>query len=539
MNTNLLNLLIVEDDGILAANLTAVIMELGYGVLGPVSSGEAALALLEKQPADLVLMDIELAGVLNGIETAAIITGRSDVPIVFLTGFSQEPLLEQAKFTAPYGYLIKPVPERELAATVAISLHRHAIDQQLKESRMALAESEAKYRQLVEDAPLGIFRTTLDGKSLLANTEMANMLGCTDPEDALCTFTDLARQLYMDPDEREKFVGLLQDHGQVRNFEYQGRKKNGERIWILMNARLTAASNTPGQEGPVIDGFAQDITWRKDIESQLLAANEALERKVEQRTLELQEKQKQLLHAEKLSAIGKLAASVAHEFNNPLQGILLILKGLHKRAIMDKEDSQLLQAAINEGLRIKNLIASLRDFNRPSPGKKRLMHLSDAVDSVLLLNTYDFKTKGIALTVTHGDHLPQILAVPDQIKQVLLNLLSNAIDACLPQGCEIDIATRQEGEYVVLAIKDNGVGIKPEDMEHIFEPFFTTKPEVKGTGLGLSVVHGIVKDHQGTFDITSQPGQGTLFTLRLPIDGDCGQPCPEPAVPCSPPEEQP
>jgi signal transduction histidine kinase len=343
----------------------------------------------------------------------------------------------------------------------------------------------------------------------------------------------------MDPGERKKFIGLLQAHGRVRNFEYQGRKINGEHIWILMNARLTAASNTPGQDGPVIDGFAQDITWRKEIESRLLAANEALERKVEQRTLELQEKQKQLLHAEKLSAVGKLAASVAHEFNNPLQGILMILKGLQKRATMDKEDSQLLQAAINESLRIKNLIASLRDFNRPSSGTKSLMSLSAAIDSVLLLNTYDCKTKGIALTADHGEHLPQILAVPDQIKQVLLNLLGNAMDACPPQGGEIALTTRQEGDFVVLGIKDNGTGIKPDDMEHIFEPFFTTKPEVRGTGLGLPVVYGIVKEHQGTIDITSQPGQGTLCLLRLPIDGGCERTRPEPAQ-CnsSPPRAQ-
>jgi PAS domain S-box-containing protein len=523
------NLLIVEDDGILAANLEALVAELGYGVLGPVSTGEAALALLEEQPADLVLMDIELAGVLNGIETAAIITGRSDVPIVFLTGFSQDPLLEQAKRASPYGYLIKPVPERELAATVTMSLHRHALDRQLRASRAALAQSEARYRRLVEDAPLGIFRTTLDGKSLLANTEMAAMLGCADPHETLHHFKDLGRQLYMDPGEREKFLGLLHDHGLVRNFEYQGRKKNGEPVWISMNARLTHTSNTPGEEGPVIDGFAQDITWRKEVEAQLKAVNEALERKVEQRTLELQEKQKQLLHAEKLSAIGRLAASVAHEFNNPLQGILLILNGLHKRAVMDEEDRQLLQAAINEGVRIKNLIASLRDFNRPSSGTKSLMSLAEAIDSVLLLNTYDCKLKGIRLTVEHGEHLPQILAVADQFKQVLLNLLSNAMDACPPQGGEITLTTRQEGDSIVLAIKDNGMGIKSEDMDHIFEPFFTTKPEVKGTGLGLSVVHGIVKDHQGTIDITSQPGQGTLCLLRLPIDGGSGRSCPESA----------
>jgi PAS domain S-box-containing protein len=262
-------LLIVEDDGILAANLEAVLTELGYGVLGPVSTGEAALALLEQQPADLVLMDIELDGALNGIETAAIITGRSDVPIVFLSGFSQDPLLEQAKSTTPYGYLIKPVPERELAATVALSLHRHALDRQLRESRAALAQSEARYRHLFEDSPLGIFRTTVEGRPLLINAEMARMLGFASPEEALSHVHDLKRQLYVDPGKRDEFLELLRTRGEVRNFVYQGRKKNGEYLWISMDACLNANGVTALEHGPVIDGFAQDITARRKAEAAL------------------------------------------------------------------------------------------------------------------------------------------------------------------------------------------------------------------------------------------------------------------------------
>ena len=122
--------------------------------------------------------------------------------------------------------------------------------------------------------------------------------------------------------------------------------------------------------------------------------------------------------------------------------------------------------------------------------------------------------------LNYAERLPQILAVPDQIKQVFLNLLTNAADACLQPGGVITISTRQEGERVAVAIKDTGVGIKPEHMELIFQPFYTTKPEVKGTGLGLSVCHGIVQSHHGEIRVESQPGKGSTFTVLLPIKGE-------------------
>jgi PAS domain S-box-containing protein len=264
-----ITLLIVEDDGILAANLEAVVIELGYRVLGPVSTGEEAIALLKEQKADLVLMDIQLAGALNGIETARIIAAGSDVPIVFLTGFSQDPLLEQAKLVAPYGYLIKPVAERELAATVIMSLHRHSLDRELRESRLALARSETRYRRLFEDSPLGIFRTTPDCRPLLVNTEMAKMVGYASPEEILQHCSDLTELLHMDSKKRHEFLDQLQTRGEVRNFEYQGRKKNGDPLWIAMNACFNANGSMAEGEGQVINGFALDITTRKHAEAAL------------------------------------------------------------------------------------------------------------------------------------------------------------------------------------------------------------------------------------------------------------------------------
>ena len=272
-------------------------------------------------------------------------------------------------------------------------------------------------------------------------------------------------------------------------------------------------------------GVFRDISELMAIQQQLETMNEDLERRVEQRTRELQETQKQYLHAEKLSAIGKLSASIAHEFNNPLQGILSILKGLRKRAILEEEDRALLEAAIGESDRIKELIRGLQEFNRPSSGRIMPMDVHAALDSMLLLHKSDFKGKRITVERNYAERLPQICAVPDQIKQVFLNLLTNAADACRQPGGMITVSTRQEDSRVAISIKDSGIGIKPEEMALIFQPFYTTKPEVKGTGLGLSVSYGIVESHGGEIRVESRPGEGATFTVVLPIkaaDGAAG-----------------
>jgi PAS domain S-box-containing protein len=275
-------------------------------------------------------------------------------------------------------------------------------------------------------------------------------------------------------------------------------------------------------------GVFRDISELMGVQEQLKAANNALEERVEQRTLELQETQKRFLHAEKLSAIGKLSASIAHEFNNPLQGIMSILKGLKKRAVLEEEDKELLDAAISESERIKDLIRSLQEFNRPSSGKKVAMDVHKSIDSMLLLNKSDFNGKRISVNRKYAEQLPHIYAVPDQIKQVLLNLLTNAADACAPHGGTISISTWQEDLRVAIAIQDTGIGIQPEEMEQIFQPFYTTKPAVKGTGLGLSVSHGIIQHHHGEIRVESRPGEGATFTILLPIrDEDASAPAPQ------------
>jgi signal transduction histidine kinase len=188
--------------------------------------------------------------------------------------------------------------------------------------------------------------------------------------------------------------------------------------------------------------------------------------------------------------------------------------------VIDEEDRDLLAEALEESDRIKDLIRSLQDFNRPSDGRKKWVDLHKMLDSILLLNKSEFKGKGISVVLEYAEDLPRIEAIADQIKQVFLNILANAAEASQPGGSTITIKTwRSDENRVALAISDTGAGINPSDLDLIFQPFFTTKPEIKGTGLGLSVSYGIIKKHHGDIHVTSQPGQGATFTVLLPING--------------------
>lgn len=269
-----------------------------------------------------------------------------------------------------------------------------------------------------------------------------------------------------------------------------------------------------------IADLADHSLLKTKAEEDLYALNANLELLVEQRTLELQEAQAQYLHSEKLSAIGKLSASIAHEFSSPLMGVMTILKGFGDLNLEDK-DKALLELAINETARMKNLIRSLQDFHRPSPGQKKYFEMHALIDSVLLLLKSHFKKKRITTELSYNKMFPLVYGIPDQIKQVILNLLDNAVDAC-SDGGRIKITTQKDGEKVATVITDDGIGIDSAKIDQIFQPFYTTKPAVKGTGLGLSISYGIVKSHNGEIRVESQPGKGSTFTILLPINEAVG-----------------
>ncbi len=263
--------------------------------------------------------------------------------------------------------------------------------------------------------------------------------------------------------------------------------------------------------------IARDITDQKRLAHDLQESHDNLEKIVAERSAELQHTHQQLLHSEKLSAIGRLSASIAHEINNPLFGIMTILGGLKKREGLSNKGHDAVELALSECTRVKKLITSLQDFHRPTPGRFVAQEINPLINEVLLLLSKEFKNHRLHIIKDYADGLPEIKIVADQIKQVLLNLLQNAV-AASPPNSSITITTRVMNHQLVISIKDQGDGITPENQRHIFEPFFTTKSEVKGTGLGLSVSFGIIKSHNGEIALESSPDQGSTFTILLPLN---------------------
>lgn len=224
--------------------------------------------------------------------------------------------------------------------------------------------------------------------------------------------------------------------------------------------------------------------------------------------------QQQLLQAEKLSSVGKFSASIAHEFNNPLQGVMNVISGVLERNRLNDNDTRLANLALKECHRMKNLISNLKEFNRPTSGRRSQIDLHQCINEVLLLLGKELSGKNIDISRNYiGKHL-EIWAVEDQLKQVLFNLIGNAGDAIGKNG-KIDIETAATEGNVLISISDNGQGISPENIHSIFEPFYTTK-SIKGNGLGLSVSYSIIKAHGGDIRVDSEPGQGATFTLTLP-----------------------
>jgi signal transduction histidine kinase len=230
-----------------------------------------------------------------------------------------------------------------------------------------------------------------------------------------------------------------------------------------------------------------------------------------------------ILHDDKMTSLGKLSASVVHEINNPLTGILNFIKlmqRLLKKETPDEAElgqmNHYLEMVYNETSRVSKTVSNLLAFSRKTQPEFRSVDLNALLAETLSLTEYQMRLQDISVERQLAADLLPVMADPGQIKQAFLNLLLNAIDA-MPQGGTLTLATSNaRRRAVVVRLADTGVGIPKECFSQIFEPFYTTKKAGSGVGLGLSVVYGIVRDHKGSIKVDSVVGQGTSFTIRLP-----------------------
>ena len=295
-------------------------------------------------------------------------------------------------------------------------------------------------------------------------------------------------------------------------FRTRHKRKDGTFYPIECRVQLSLA-----EVFPVFVGIVQDITEKKKTEEELSLHRHHLEELVLQRTADLESTHLQLLHAEKLSATGKMAASMAHEFNNPIFSIRNVLEKIMRRVQMDDNNKRFVKLAIQECDRVTMLIRKVLDFHSPSTDEKEWMDVHESIDDMILLIQKKFSMRDIRLVKEYGADMPRIEVVPDQFMQVVLNILQNAEEAIPEGGGRITITTSATNGEAQIKIKDTGTGISSQVMKNIFDPFFTTKPSVKGAGLGLSVTYGIIKKHKGEILVDSLPGRGATFTVCIPI----------------------
>jgi PAS domain S-box-containing protein len=379
-----------------------------------------------------------------------------------------------------------------------------------KGAEEALRRSEADHRGLVDHAPLGVYRSTRDGRFLTVNAALVSMLGYDSAEELLRL--DMGRDVYADPEERERAIRESRPHVEV-----EWKRRDGTRILVQLSSR--AIPGPPG-EGECFEGMVQDVTEQRSIENQFR-------------------------QAQRLEAVGRLAGGVAHDFNNVLTAITgysdLLIEALPP-GDPKREDVLEIRAAAQ---RAAGLTRQLLAFSRKQVLQTSVLDLN-AVVRTLEKMLQRLIGEDVKLETSLSSALGAVRADPGQLEQVILNLAVNSRDA-MPGGGRLTIETAnveldeayarehpgvEPGRYVMLAMSDTGIGMSAETRSHIFEPFFTTKEVGKGTGLGLATVYGIVKQSGGHVWVYSEPERGATFKIYLPQVDEL----PEPASPASPVE---
>lgn len=382
-----------------------------------------------------------------------------------------------------------------LAVFVDITEHRRA--------EKALLQAEIRYSSLFDGIPVGLYRTDPEGKILGINLTGVHMLGYPDRQTFM---TISSKDLYVNDEDRKQWQAVIEADEVVAGFESQWRRYDGVIIWVRDTAKIVRDDN-----GKILcyEGSFENINERKEAEEE--------KKKLEAR----------LIHAQKMEAIGTLAGGIAHNFNNLLTGIL----GNASLMLLDTDHDNpnykrlnIIEKLVQSG---SKLTSQLLGYARE--GKYEIMPLSLNRLVRETFDTFGTTRKEIRIHDEFAKDLFGIKADQGQIEQVLWNLYVNAADA-MPDGGDIFVKTMNVthedmtgklykprlGNYILLTVRDTGVGMERETMERIFEPFFTTKDLSKGTGLGLASVYGIIKAHSGYIDVFSKKGSGTTFKIYLP-----------------------
>jgi len=498
--TNLLRMLMVEDSEDDAELLAHELRRAGFALeFERVDNAATLEAALDRSTWDVIIGDNSMPG-FSGTEALALLRARGlDIPFIFVSGTMGEDLAARALEAGAGDALTKGNLQR-LIPVIRRELREFGERRARRETEAALRVSEATYSALVEQAPLGIYRSTPAGRFVSANAALARMLGYSSPAQLLTL--DMARDVYTDPDERRRLVERDTYTDRVYDeLEATWKRKDGTHIRVQLSVR---ASRDKDGRVEFYEAFVRDITTQRQLEAQLV-------------------------QAQKMEAIGRLAGGVAHDFNNLLTVILsyseLLLEELPKDSSNRDDIGQIRKAAQGASELTRQLLA----FSRQQVLEPKVVDLNAAVTGIERLLARVLR-EDIQLRCTLAADAGTVRVDPGQLEQVIMNLAVNARDA-MPNGGRLTVETANvdldetymqarplaaPGRYVMLAVTDTGTGMDAATQARIFEPFFTTKEVGKGTGLGLATVQGIVQQSGGFIWVYSEPNHGTCFKVYLP-----------------------
>ena len=398
---------------------------------------------------------------------------------------------------------ITPIPDASGEITHFVGIKQDISERIAAEA--ALIETKERLRLFVEHAPAAIAMLDREMKYIAVSNRWLSDYGIKVPE----IIGRSHYEIFPDVPESWKEIHSTCLAGAVeRNEADPWIRMDGSIDWVRWEIRPWHKSD--GAIGGLII-FSEVITERKDAEETLRSKNE-----------ELASMTQQLWQASKLATMGELAASIAHELNNPLATVGLRAENLLMQLPEDAEQRKPLEIIAQEVDRMAVLVNNLLQFSRRSHRQVSTIDPREEIDNSIELVRYHLRSRKIDVEQEFADPLPTIQADRQQLRQLFLNLLTNASDA-MPQGGKLTVRAAVEGSNpsrVALEFADNGEGIAAENLKKIWDPFFTTKPEGKGTGLGLAICRRIVEEHGGTVEIKSQSRHGTAVRVVFPATGN-------------------
>lgn len=501
------SILIVEDEAVIARDLQLLLEDLSYRVPAIAATAREALAHITAFAPDLILLDIRLADGSDGITVAEMIRDHWAIPVVFLTAHADAVTVARAQATAPYGYLLKPFQDREVAITVQLALAKSRSDQQLR-------ASERLFATTLHSIAEGVLITDTAGRIAFLNPAAEGLTGWVQPDAVGLHLTDV---LVVQDTAGGAPLGEL-----VTNVMTQGHSLTLPEGSTLQ-PRTGAVRQIADSIAPLIDTVGeprgvvivvQDVTAARAA----AAAQQALERK--------------LVETQRLESLGLLASGIAHDFRNILTSVSGYVEIARELAPADSALRAPLARASSGIDQATSLTTQLMAYAGKGELRLGAVALNTVVYEVLDL-LHGTLVRCAELELTLAAALPPVRGDSTQLRQVVLNLLTNAAESITAPSGQITVSTElvelppalraqllfgaeaAPGPFICLTVSDTGSGMSPATVAQMFDPFFTTK--VTGRGLGLAAVQGIVRRHQGALRVSSALGQGTTVAIYLPV----------------------